>query len=107
MSTEEGSEITYLYRYEPVLHAVGLVLHEYPIIKRAPCGVWLDTGWGMKKFVLSGARRRFAHETPTGALTAFIRRNARYIQILKEKLEGAEQYKEVALNLSSAGKQKT
>jgi len=65
----------------------SLVLRTYPVVGRTAKGVWLDTGFGTRKWVSSTARKRFAYPTEEQALQSFAARRSRYIERLERQLE--------------------
>ncbi|KVP65669.1 hypothetical protein WJ96_04695 [Burkholderia ubonensis] len=90
------------YRYEDrrvghadewgdLVHVSVQVSHyTYTVTKVTPKGVWLSSGFGgSNRFVLLGARKRFAHPTKEEALESLMARKARQIRILEKQLEYA------------------
>lgn len=73
---------------------IRVILREYDIIKKTPKGFWInyckDTGKNKFRFVLSNARKKFAHETIEAAAESFVARKERQIKILKAQLECAK-----------------
>lgn len=89
------------YRYEDVQYAPSLDeyddpipgtgslrvhLHEYRVVKRTPCGVWLDIG----RFVNTQRRKQFAHATIAGAKGSFVARKERQAEIHRSRAARAE-----------------
>ncbi len=72
-----------------------LFASEYAIIRTTPKGVWVQA-WGVKKFILNNARKRFAYPTLEEAKVSFIARRRKYVQILEAKIENAKHDIEVA-----------
>ena len=60
-------------------------ISKHAVIERTPCGVWLDYH-GQRKFVLSGARKRFACPTIEEAKESFIARKTRQLAILRARV---------------------
>ncbi|KWA83995.1 hypothetical protein WL29_21765 [Burkholderia ubonensis] len=61
---------------------------EYTVTKVTPKGVWLSWGFGgSNRFVLLGARKRFAHPSKEEALESFMARKTSQIRILEKQLE--------------------
>lgn len=75
--------------YGDVVHVrVELTHTEYKVVKVTPKGVWLSFGFGGKdRFVLLGARKRFAHPTKEAALESLVARKERQTRILKKQLD--------------------
>lgn len=65
--------------------------HQFKILKRTPCGVWIEY-WTQKgkRFVNLTLRKRFAYETKQEALIGLEKRTQCYIKILSANLEAAE-----------------
>jgi hypothetical protein len=68
----------------PTLHS--LQLRQYKVLKFTNKGLWIDR-YGSKKFILTKARRRFAHATYEEALEAYIKRRRRQASLLYAQLE--------------------
>jgi hypothetical protein len=66
---------------------------KYVVIRHPPKGVWLEGRYGPFKprFVLKGARRRFACPTKTEALASYIARQKRRIEILSGQIDDSKQ----------------
>lgn len=64
----------------------AVVLLKYPVKKHTPKGVRLKTG----RFVLNTARKRFACATVEEAVTSFIARKRKQIQILMHQARRAQ-----------------
>ena len=60
-------------------------IHRYPIIKRTPCGMWIDV-YGDKKFVLLTATKQFACESIELAKQSFVARKKRQLAIYQAKM---------------------
>jgi hypothetical protein len=72
--------------------SLEIELEEYPILKRTPKGVWIDTGYSIgKKFVNLTARKQFACETIEEAKKSFLARKKKQISILTHQIREAEQ----------------
>jgi hypothetical protein len=102
----------FLYRYVDRMYAssidefdnpsgppsVGVTLKKYLIIRRTPKGAWIDD-YGLERFVLLTAHKKFACETPEEALQSFIARKERQLLILGNKTKIAQ----LALRLARDG----
>lgn len=94
----------FLYRYDDVAYSPGIdefdnpfpgsilkiELSEYKIIKRTNCGVWINLYGGILdscRFVLLGAKKRFACPTKEEAMESFVKRKERQIKILSSQLD--------------------
>jgi hypothetical protein len=89
------------YRYQEVHYSersLMLVLHEYIILSRTPRGTWIDV-FCRKRFVLDGARKRYACPTKEEALESYRARKEKQIGILEHQLARAR----AALNLKADG----
>ena len=105
---DEAREL--MYRYEDVRYAamldewenpIGvsrpeLRLLTYPIKSRTPKGVWLDMGFGDRKFILLTARKRYACPTKEEALASFVARKERQADILGSQLARVNTVIEIA-----------
>lgn len=94
------------YRYEDVKYAPPLdeydmpigkgrlevVLREYQVLHRTPCGVRLETD----RFVNTTKVKQFAHATKAAALTSFMARKKSEARIYLARLERAEFALEIA-----------
>ena len=69
-----------------------IVWSKFGVLKETPKGVWIIcwTAKGSKKFILNGAKKRFAYPTKTEAKENFIARKKRYISILTAYLYDAK-----------------
>lgn len=87
---QESTQLGVLYRYEedPSTNQAytRIALRIFPITKTTPKGVWVDT-YGIPRFVLSGAHKRFACTTKKEAIHSFIARKKRQVRILKSQCE--------------------
>lgn len=97
------------YRYEDRMSwsfdlepFVEVVERSYPVAKRTPCGVWLGTGRGTKRFALNQARKRFAYPTVEEALTSFLARKRSQINIVEGQLKRARRALAIAEAIASA-----
>ena len=97
------------YRYEDTLYSYGddeygfysrlkVELREYPVIKHTLKGVWLDLGFGMKRFVLIKARKRWALPTIEEAKISFLARKKAQLRILMGQIEHCEEAIEIMKN---------
>lgn len=86
-----GDKPAVWYRYEECRHTDGVrvTLREYPVLRKTPKGVWLDTGFGGSRFVLRDAHKRWACPTKDEAEESFKARKRRQIKILRRQLEDA------------------
>lgn len=66
-------------------------LVEFSILSRTPRGMWIETGYREKRFVLAGARRRYACETVAEARESFVARKRRQASIYRARMLMAEQ----------------
>lgn len=85
-------EIEVWYRYEGTVYEdSGAYIHvaAYPVKRRTPRGVWLDT-YGLEKFVLNDSVKRYAYPTKQEALVSFVRRKSRQVRILAAQHDRAE-----------------
>ena len=81
------------YRYSEFRTSESVVLHleTFKMLKKTPCGAWIEYYGGGKKFVLDAARKRFAWPTKEEALISFRARKKRQIKILTARLHDAKQ----------------
>lgn len=82
------------YRYEQWLFTDGIVkirCDSFPILRKTRCGVWLDLGFGEKRFVLSNAKKRWACPTKGEAMESFKARKLRQIKILDGQLKRSKE----------------
>lgn len=85
--------MTYYYRYEVINwtdHKIQLVLHEFPILRKTPCGIKIEQWSGKERFIHEFAKKKFAWPTKEEALISFRARKKRQISILKAQLRKAE-----------------
>jgi hypothetical protein len=80
-------------------NTTAIYLDEWRVDKHTPKGVWISR-YGMKKFVLNDARKRYAYPTIELAKKSFIARKQHQIARLRSQLEQAE----TALKLMQEGK---
>lgn len=83
------------YRFEDYLvddysWKCRVVLRRFPVVKKTPCGVWLDLGLSCKRWVNQTAFKRFACPTIEEAKESFIARKKRAISIYRSRLRQAE-----------------
>ncbi|MBU9200319.1 hypothetical protein KTD31_02995 [Burkholderia multivorans] len=86
--------------------SVVVTASAYPVVRVTPKGKWISLGFGGKKFVLSEARKRYAHETVDLAVESFRARKNRRISILQNQIarahrELAKVESEMSLSLKS------
>lgn len=74
------------YRYEGSSNISLIVLKP---IKETRCGVWLDY-YGVKKFNLNDARKRFAYENQADAFKSFLKRKKKQLAIYKSRVRDIE-----------------
>jgi len=104
MDSKEEVKPEVWYRYEEVRYSPGtdeygdplpyrgrleVKLDEYEVIKTTPKGVWIRLySWGNeKRFILRGARKRYACPTKEEAIESFRARKERQRRILTSQLE--------------------
>jgi hypothetical protein len=92
----------YWYRVLDVRTTQGAALHteRYRVDRHTPKGVWLDLGYPPEKFVLKGARKRWACPTEGEAMESFLARKRRQRTLLRAQLDHVEQ----ALALAGHGR---
>lgn len=81
---EEPNVIEKRWRFEGLRYADDycyLSAHDFPVIKRTTCGVWIDV-YGEKKFILDGIGKRWAWPTKKEALESYVARKSRQVSIL-------------------------
>jgi hypothetical protein len=74
------------YRYLDTNH--GIILDNYTVVGVTTCGVWLDV-FGVRKFVLLSASKRYAAPTIEEAQVSFCFRKRRQIKLLTAQLTRA------------------
>jgi len=85
------------YRYDIVHYdhphrSIKLYCTEYNLIKKTPCGYWINGKWGTdKRWVSATARKRFAYPTKKEARINFQARKQKYKRILKARLDETEE----------------
>lgn len=97
------SEKIYYYRYIEsgsasfegdflLCHSVTLRLELLELVKKTPCGAWLNYGYtGAKnKFVLDHATKKYAHPTKEKAYESFLARKKKQLRIYKDKVKTIE-----------------
>lgn len=101
-------KIEYLYRYDTRFHGSmdeygdvtfrysTIQISKFKILKRTPCGAWIDYAYRSKKFVNLTCRKQYACETPEKALQSFICRKKRQVKILSSQLKDAESVLRIA-----------
>lgn len=65
---------------------IALIKSQFPVVKETPKGVWLDIGFGEKKFVLKESKRQWASPSEEIAMEKFVRRKRRHVSILKTQI---------------------
>lgn len=89
----------------PIVARVRCVeLQEYEILRTTPKGVWIRRGssyglHGDERFVLLGARKRFACPTKEEALESFIARKKAQKRIYEARARHAERALKIAKNM--------
>lgn len=107
------------YRYREVLYSPGfnedgdridgtgriaIVLDEHQVIKRTPCGAWIDVDF-TKRFVNLSWGKRYAVPTIEEARESFIARKKREITIMDARSKTARRALETAMRQwESAGR---
>jgi hypothetical protein len=74
-------------------------LREFQVVKVTTCGVRLSDGFGMRRLVLDGSRKRYACPTREEAMESFIARKRRQLKILRTQIQRVER----ALASANAG----
>lgn len=77
-----------------------VTLERFKMLKRTPKGVWLDIGFGSRRFVLDTATRRFACATVEEALTSFKARKKKQASIYMNRAKLAEE----AISMAEMGR---
>ena len=79
------------YRVEDVRTTGGpqVYLREFDVVKTTEKGVWIES-YGWRRFVLTGAHRRYACATIDDAIESFKARKARQRKILTAQLTHVE-----------------
>lgn len=83
-----------------------LVRDSYRIAKVTRCGVWIDLNYGVRKFVLLTATKKWACKTPKEALYSFIKRKERQMWLAEAKLSRAKEAHELGLKLQAENEKK-
>jgi hypothetical protein len=68
---------------------VTIVLEHYEIKRKTPKGCWIDD-FGVERFILDGARKKWAYPTEELARESFIARKEWQIHHLQRQLEHAQ-----------------
>lgn len=71
---EDPCELRYRYSCAFDGDDLTVFLTAFRVVRRTPKGAWIDD-CGLKRFVLDGAGKRFAHQTREDALHSFMRRS--------------------------------
>lgn len=82
----------YYYRFNESLYTESklmLVMQIFPVIKTTEKGVWIDN-YGIKKFILLNAHKRYACPSEAEALQSYHARKKRQCKILRYQLAKAE-----------------
>ncbi len=74
---------------EPCGREIQVWLRRYPVLKRTPKGAWLDIN-ARRRFVLAGARKRYACPTIEEARESFLARKAAQRRILVARLRDVD-----------------
>lgn len=108
----------YLYRYHGICYSAGVNEYgdplpyrgrrdigysKFPIIKRTPCGAWIDLGLGEKKFVNLKATKQYACLTRKLALKSFLARQQRAITIMSNRIADCQDFIAIARKALEAG----
>lgn len=75
-------------------------LRFYEVLKRTPCGAWIND-MGPKKFVKLTAAKKYACNTVEEAIHSFIQRKHRHIAILDHQLKEAREDRELAEQIAN------
>ena len=84
MNTEKPTQ---LYRYHNDHDVVRM--RTFHVIKHTPMGAWISD-YGTRRFVLLGAKKRYACPTKEEAQTSFLRRKERQLGILQHQVKMVE-----------------
>jgi len=91
---EKAAKPDHLYRFYEVggeaWHDCDIFLEQFPVLKKTACGCWIQA-YHKKKFVLSGARKRFACASLEEAAESFIARKKRQYSIYSYRTDLAKQ----------------
>jgi hypothetical protein len=83
----------------------GLELHILPVVRHTPCGVYVKHAWTddyithKPKLVIHSHKKKYAYPTKEQALTNFVLRTERRIEILKRQIKQAEEAFKVGLKM--------
>ena len=101
---EERPGEEYWYRYRDITtggdedgygcHA-EIILDRFRVSSVTKQGVWISTGYAAKKFVLRGARKRWACPTKEEAMVSFIARKKRQLGLLRAQARHVEEVLEL------------
>jgi hypothetical protein len=69
---------------------IDLALKHYEITRKTPKGCWIEEYYGHERFILDGARKKWAYPTEELARESFIARKEWQIHHLTRQLEHAE-----------------
>jgi hypothetical protein len=86
-------EISKLYRVESTYVEGGgtkVYIEAYKVASKTKCGVWIYVG-SKQRFVNLELTKKFAYPTKEEAISGFIARKKRQIQILRGQLDLAEE----------------
>ena len=79
---------------------VHIYVSKLRVLKHTPKGVWLDLGFGDRRFVLDAARRKYACPSFEEARTSFNARKARQVKLLQIQIAHVMRATELAASLS-------
>lgn len=72
-------------------------LRPFPVLRHTAKGVWLDCGFGRKRFVLGEATKQFAVPTRELALADLVARKERHVAGARARLAQAQEHLDAAL----------
>lgn len=83
------------YRYEEIQYSrigIKVLEREFEFLSETPCGYWIKLFemFDDKKWVSKTAKKRFAYPTREEALSSFIARKTRQVDILEGQLASAK-----------------
>lgn len=77
---------------QPTSSHLAVEIRCYPVVRHTPRGVWLDCGFGGKRFVRGDAVKQFAVPTRELALADLIARKKRHVAGAQARLRRAEEH---------------
>jgi hypothetical protein len=83
-----GEEGTHYFRVDGYGNAYA---QAFEILRKTPKGCWIKTGYQTEKFVLDGARRRWAYPTRALALDSYRIRKERQIRHCNDMITAANE----------------